>query len=127
MQDGDEEIKQQAERVAQLDLVSDSQTLAQAIFTTVYMGTVNSSDKTRSRAQTLADEIGADHLDVKVDRAVDAMAQLFAFITGKTPKFKVTCSASSLMSVECCKQLLNLGKVWLQLSHCKYHCHATYI
>ena len=54
------------------------------------MGTVNSSGTTRQRAQTLADEIGADHLDVKIDQAVEAMAKLFAFITGRTPKFKAS-------------------------------------
>lgn len=75
--------------MAQLKEVSDSKSLAKAVLTTVYMGTVNSSDTTRQRAQALADEIGADHLDVKIDQAVDAMAKLFAFITGRTPKFKV--------------------------------------
>ena len=88
LQEGDEESRQQAQHVAQLEEVESAAALANAVLTTVYMGTVNSSDSTRQRAQTLADEIGADHLDVKIDRAVDAMASLFAYITGRTPKFK---------------------------------------
>ena len=90
MQEGDEETRQQAQRLAQLESVQDAKILATAVFTTVYMGTVNSSDSTRGRAQDLASEIGADHLDVKIDQAVDAMAGLFAIITGRTPKFKAS-------------------------------------
>ena len=30
----------------------------------------------------------ADHLDVKVDIVIDAMAKLFEMITGKTPRFR---------------------------------------
>ena len=29
-----------------------------------------------------------DHLDVKVDIVIDAMAKLFEMITGKTPRFR---------------------------------------
>jgi len=35
-------------------------------------------------------QVGADHLDVKVDSVVAAMAQLFALITGRTPRFGVS-------------------------------------
>ena len=59
------------------------------VCTTVYMGTVNSSQETQQRARRLADQIGADHLDVKIDAVVDAMAKLFATITGFTPRFRV--------------------------------------
>ena len=38
-------------------------------------------------------QIGADHLDVKMDLVVDAMAKLFSVITGKTPRFKVSWNA----------------------------------
>lgn len=64
--------------------------LAKMILTTVYMGTINSSNETRLWAGRLANEIGSDHLDVKVDIAVNAMAQLFAIITGRMPKFRVS-------------------------------------
>lgn len=55
------------------------------------MGTINSSPETQRRAQSLAGQIGADHLDVRIDSVVDAMAQLFATITGFTPRFRVRC------------------------------------
>ena len=66
-----------------------AQKLAESVLTTVYMGTKNSSSETRKRAVNLAAEIGSDHLDVKVDSAVDAMSQLFAIITGRRPRFRV--------------------------------------
>ena len=34
-------------------------------------------------------QVGADHLDVRIDSAVDALAALFATITGRTPRFRV--------------------------------------
>lgn len=63
--------------------------LAARLLTTVYMGTENSSAETRQRAASLASQIGADHMDVKIDLIVSAMTQLFAVITGKTPRFRV--------------------------------------
>jgi NAD+ synthase (glutamine-hydrolysing) len=53
------------------------------------MGTENSSSETRSRSASLAAQVGSYHLDVKIDLVVSAMAQLFAVITGKTPRFRV--------------------------------------
>lgn len=53
------------------------------------MGTVNSGSATKDRARNLAKQIGADHLDVKVDIVIDAMAKLFEVITGRTPRFRV--------------------------------------
>lgn len=47
MKEGDEEVKQQAKRVAQLEEIPDAHSLAKAVFTSVYMGTINSSDDTR--------------------------------------------------------------------------------
>ena len=55
------------------------------------MGTVNSGSATKDRARNLAKQIGADHLDVKVDIVIDAMAKLFEVITGRTPRFRVCC------------------------------------
>ena len=51
---------------------------------------VNSGEATKKRAAALAKQIGADHLDVKVDLVVNAMAKLFTVITGKTPRFKAS-------------------------------------
>lgn len=91
-QEGDADVERDVRRVAQLgcqEPLEDPSHIAHAILTTVYMGTVNSSSVTRDRASSLAKEIGADHLQVKVDAVVDAMAKLFAVVTGRTPQFKV--------------------------------------
>lgn len=34
-------------------------------------------------------QVGADHLDVKIDTVVDAMAMLLSIIVGRTPRFRV--------------------------------------
>ncbi len=79
--------------------IGSAQELASRIFTTVYMGTVNSGSATKDRARNLAKQIGADHLDVKVDIVIDAMAKLFQMITGKTPRFRVSSSNLSCLSL----------------------------
>jgi NAD+ synthase (glutamine-hydrolysing) len=53
------------------------------------MGTENSSKETRRRAKNLAKEIGASHVDMKIDSVVTAVTHLFTTITTKTPQFKV--------------------------------------
>ena len=70
--------------------VGSPEELAHRIFTTVYMGTVNSGSATKDRARNLAKQIGADHLDVKIDIVIEAMAKLFEMITGKSPRFRVS-------------------------------------
>lgn len=73
---------------ADLAQVQTAEDLAHHVLTTVYMGTVNSSEETRERSSRLAEEIGASHLDVKIDTVVSAITSLFSLITGKTPQFK---------------------------------------
>ncbi len=41
-------------------------------------------------------QVGADHLDVKIDRVVDAMALLLSSIIGHTPRFRVCSSLRPL-------------------------------
>jgi len=53
------------------------------------MGTENSSTDTRSRAKELAQEIGAYHVDLNMDKLVTAVMELFAFVTNKKPRFFV--------------------------------------
>ena len=77
------------EDLADLARVQTAEQLAHHLLTTVYMGTINSSEETRDRARRLAAEVGASHLDVKVDTVVSAITSLFTLITGKAPKFKV--------------------------------------
>jgi len=63
--------------------------LANRIFTTVYMGTENSSSETKTRAATLAKQIGSSHLDLKFDIAIDAVLRVFSLVTGgmHVPRF----------------------------------------
>lgn len=85
-------LKKDVERVCNIEdasLIQTHQDLARMILTTVYMGTANSSNETRMRASRLSTEIGAYHLDVKIDTVVSALTALFSAVTGKMPKFKV--------------------------------------
>lgn len=63
--------------------------LCKRIFFTCYMGTKNSSEETRSRAKTLADEIGSTHLDVNIDSVVASFEGIVSTTLKKAPKFKV--------------------------------------
>ncbi|KAF8028051.1 hypothetical protein BT93_E0843 [Corymbia citriodora subsp. variegata] len=89
---GDEQVKADAIRIGQYadgQFPTDSKEFAKRIFYTVYMGSENSSETTRSRAKLLADEIGAWHLDVCIDGVVSALLSLFEKLTGKRPRYKV--------------------------------------
>jgi NAD+ synthase (glutamine-hydrolysing) len=68
---------------------TDPQELAGRILFTGYMGTRHSSKATRRRARALATQIGATHLEVRIDTAVKAITQLFVRFAGRTPRFKV--------------------------------------
>lgn len=52
------------------------------------MGTENSSKETRQRAKDFAEAIGAYHLDLNMDSVVNAVRDLFIFVTGKKPMFQ---------------------------------------
>ena len=62
--------------------MSSPQVIAHRIFTTMYMGTVNSSQETERRAKALATEVGAYHLAIKIDSVVQALVGLFNVVTG---------------------------------------------
>lgn len=68
---------------------SSPQDVCYRLFHTCYMGTVNSSDETRSRAKDLARAIGSYHTDFNMDTIVSAVVSLFTMVTKKTPQFKV--------------------------------------
>ncbi|KMT12612.1 hypothetical protein BVRB_5g098510 [Beta vulgaris subsp. vulgaris] len=89
---GDERIKADAKRIGQYpdgQFPTDSKEFAKRILYTVFMGTENSSEDTRSRAKILADEIGSWHLDVCIDGVISALLTLFQTLTGKRPRYKV--------------------------------------
>eukprot|EP00891_Asterochloris_glomerata_P006489 jgi/Astpho2/6489/e_gw1.00096.52.1_t len=91
VQQGDKAVEAEARRVGHYkegEAIESAQEFASRVFMTCYMGTVNSGGDTKRRAAALAEQIGADHLDVKMDLVVDSMAKLFSIITGKTPRFK---------------------------------------
>lgn len=92
IKNGDEQVQADALRIGQYkngEFPTDSKEFAKRIFYTVYMGTENSSNDTRSRAKKLADEIGSWHIDVHIDSVVSALLSLFQTLTGKRPRYKV--------------------------------------
>lgn len=64
------------------------QKLANVIFHTTFMGTVNSSQETRSRAKELSKAMGAYHIDMNMDTIVTSLRELFTSITGFTARFR---------------------------------------
>lgn len=57
---------------------------------TCYMGTVNSSNETRSRAKRLAERLGAYHTDIDMDEVVDAHENIIQkALNGFKPKYQV--------------------------------------
>ncbi|KAJ6820440.1 glutamine-dependent NAD(+) synthetase isoform X1 [Iris pallida] len=92
IENGDEQVKADAIRIGKYkngEYPSDVKEFAKRIFYTVYMGTENSSEATRSRAKKLADEIGSWHLDVNIDGVISALLSLFQTLTGKRPRYKL--------------------------------------
>lgn len=91
---GDENVIADARRMAGMPESStykptDANEFCNRIFHTSFMGTENSSTETRRRAKDLAEAIGSYHVDLNMDDLVTSVRSLFAFVTGKTPRFKV--------------------------------------
>ena len=63
------------------------QEIANAILHTVFMGTDNSSNATRTRAAGLATQIGAFHYSITIDTIVSAVLGVFKLVTGQTPRY----------------------------------------
>lgn len=59
------------------------------LLTSCYMGTVNSSDETRSRAKRLAERLGSFHYDTSIDDAVSAYMSMIKSTLDFTPKYSV--------------------------------------
>ncbi len=88
---GDEQALADTRRIVNKpDFVpSSSKELCHQIFVTCYMGSTNSSEETRLRAETLAKQIGSYHMTTKIDLAVEAILKIFVSTAGCIPKFKV--------------------------------------
>ena len=90
---GDAQAAKDVRRIAQLKddaSLPTAQERRNLVFTTVYLGSENSSDDTRQRSASLAVEVGSSHLDVKIDTVrIAFVVAFFAYITKKTPRFKV--------------------------------------
>jgi NAD+ synthase (glutamine-hydrolysing) len=63
--------------------------LCSKLFVTCYMGTCNSSEETRLRARTLANQIGSSHVSIVIDTAVKAVVDIWIFTMKLVPKFRV--------------------------------------
>ncbi|KAI1124456.1 NAD+ synthase [Nemania abortiva] len=59
------------------------------LLTTCYMGTVNSSEETRSRAEILGKKIGAYHMSIQIDAAVQANLSIVKDALNFEPKYTV--------------------------------------
>ena len=89
--DDDFSVERECRRVCKFsadESISPSK-MANALFSTVYLGTDNSSEDTRKRAKDLAEEVGAKHISCSIDSVVTAIVAFFAVVTGKTPKFRL--------------------------------------
>lgn len=91
---GNPQVIQDARRLAGEEeqgpyLPTDPADFARRILHTCYMATENSSKQTRERAQKIAEEIGAYHLNVNIDAMVAAMVNTFVSLTDRTPQFRV--------------------------------------
>mmetsp|Transcript_22281 Transcript_22281/g.31045 ORF Transcript_22281/g.31045 Transcript_22281/m.31045 type:complete len:382 (-) Transcript_22281:1419-2564(-) len=66
---------------------STPQEMANCILHTTFMGTENSSETTKSRAQRLGEAVGSYHLSIKIDLIVTAVLKVFEITTGRMPQF----------------------------------------
>uniref|UniRef100_A0A915HEJ1 Glutamine-dependent NAD(+) synthetase n=1 Tax=Romanomermis culicivorax TaxID=13658 RepID=A0A915HEJ1_ROMCU len=62
--------------------------LCNRLFVTCYLGTENSSQKTKDCAEKLAGEIGSYHVSCKIDIVVNAVLTIFKTACGFVPKFR---------------------------------------
>lgn len=86
------EVAQQCRKVCRRDeswIPESSQDIANHILHTTFMGTENSSEKTRSRARRLGETVGSYHLSITIDLMVEAVLKVFTIATGRTPKYEV--------------------------------------
>ncbi|XP_033629218.1 glutamine-dependent NAD(+) synthetase-like [Asterias rubens] len=90
VKDGNEQVLSDIRRVTSDPSYTptDPSELAGRILFTCYLGTVNSSVDTYTRAKNLAAEIGCSHTGVTIDSAVNSTVDIFSKATNKVPAFK---------------------------------------
>lgn len=93
VQKGNSTVISDVRRIARYEasaLPESAAELCSRIFFTCYMGkSKHSSEETRSRAEKLADEIGATHMEISIDEIVASFEKLAATTFKKMPKYKV--------------------------------------
>lgn len=96
IQEGNEQVIADVQRIVRYPqtgmgwLPSSPRELCNYILHTMYMGvTAHSSNETRSRAQNLANSIGAYHFDMDIDELFDAQRKLLARYANYEPKFSI--------------------------------------
>lgn len=67
---------------------ADPRALTGRLLTTAYLATRVSGPESRARARTLAEAIGADHLEIELQEAVDALASASGAADGETPNLR---------------------------------------
>jgi NAD+ synthase (glutamine-hydrolysing) len=63
--------------------IKDLPALQKRLLTTLYQGTVNSSEQTRSSAKVLADGIGSTHYELEIDKLVNGYRQVIEQAIGR--------------------------------------------
>lgn len=90
--EGDTQVQADAKRIGHYvgeEFPQDPKEFANRVLHTVYMGSENSSEDTRTRAERLARQIGASHTNLKIDAVVSALVFLFKSVTGRSLQYKV--------------------------------------
>eukprot|EP00794_Sanderia_malayensis_P011791 gene11791-13011_t len=84
---GNDQVRSDLRRIVgdESDFPSLWKKLCKKIFVTCYMATRNSSFETQDRAASLAKDIGSYHLDINIDKAVDAQLEIFMAAAKKFP------------------------------------------
>ncbi|ODV64728.1 glutamine-dependent NAD(+) synthetase with GAT domain-containing protein [Hyphopichia burtonii NRRL Y-1933] len=91
IKDGNEQVLKDVQMLThESDFIPKTpQEVAARLFYTSFMGTVNSSIDTRSRAKELSEKVGSYHIDMNMDTLVTAVVNVFEVATGKKPIFKI--------------------------------------
>lgn len=80
---GFEGIQKRLAYIPWISSVSDLKNLQERLLTTLYQGTVNSSEQTRSSAKVLAEGIGSTHYELEIDDLVSGYRQVIEQAIGR--------------------------------------------